>query len=1414
MAELAVGYVSLVADASKMPGQIKKALGSASGYGSDVGSSIGSKISSGIGKTLKAGVAGVGVAAGGALAGSITKGLGRLTGIETAQAKLKGLGNDAKDVDAIMDNALASVKGTSFGLGEAATTAAGAVAAGIKPGRELEGVLKSVANSASATGSGMDEMGGIFNKVASIGKAQNDVLSQVADRGLPIYQALADQLGVTTDEVFKMASAGEIGFAEFEEAMTKAAGTVAEELGGTTVGTLQNVGSAMGRFGESLLAPAFSAAPALFGSVITVFDELTDAVKPVSEELGNVLTPALEGFADIIETRVAPFAGEAVGKIGDIVLALTEKALDPGTWEKFGDVFTTIKDVVSELWPSIESLAGSFLTITQNVSISTWEILASTLDALAPLIESVLIPLVEKVADFTENNPGVVEKIVMAFLGFKGLKAIAGPVGTAASTLGTLGGAVKGVSGAFKGASLGKGLLNLMGMAKSANPILARLGGVVGTVFKAFWKIGPVLMNVGKLFGSVIRFINPWVGAITLVVGALTWFFTKTELGQQIWEAMTTAIAAGWEWLKETLVATWETIKTAVFDAWESSVNWLQETWAIVTGAISTAWTWLKDTLVAAWEAIKEFVINAWNSYWSQVQANFAIVTGALNTAWTWLKDMLVAVWNAIKEFVVTAFEQAWTNLKNNFQTVVDLLNIAWTWLKDMLVAVWNVIRDTVINAFQVALEGLRAFFQNIMDRISTMWSGFRDHLHTVWVWVKENVFDAIGRGLDQVKGWFQSAVDGIRDIWNGIKSAAAKPVKFVVETVYNNGIRKAWNAVAGFVGLDDLAPVALGDLGKYAKGGVLPGYTPGRDPYNFVDPATGTRVALSGGEAIMRPEWTRAIGAKSVHAMNNAAIKGGVNGVRRMLGGDSGGFVKAYAKGGIYENGDTKRKEEVSGRVVAAQDFVRREHGKPYQWGGVGNPSWDCSGLWSGIVQVINGGNGFGGRLFNTTSFMANPGAFGFSRGLHGPVTVGVSSDHMAGTLGGINAESASMPKGVQLGGSAWGSDNSYFPNQYTMDAILGEFISGGAGGGGGFNLGAMVKGLWDNVIDNIGSWGGPGLIGKLPGAMLKTLAESAWNFIKERVGAFFGSGGEAGNRESWREMAMAAMRRNGFNADDPRQVDAMLDQIMSESGGIPDRNQEIVDMNGTGASAGQGLLQIIPSTFEAYRDPELPNDRTDPWANMNAALRYYRARYGDDLTVMWGHGHGYARGGVLPGFTPGRDVHDFVSPTGGTLRLSGGEAIMRPEWTRAVGGAGAVNSMNRAAMRGGAGVLPGGDAFEVLKEAAQHLDNAAKELGFYETARQSAEDYAAEQASGLLSTFGLEGLVPIAQKIGADAWEAYQASPYDVGVNGQTIVVEYVGDENDREWKMLQKLDKEVALLKAKRKPKASAMTRGGVQ
>lgn len=63
---------------------------------------------------------------------------------------------------------------------------------------------------------------------------------------------------------------------------------------------------------------------------------------------------------------------------------------------------------------------------------------------------------------------------------------------------------------------------------------------------------------------------------------------------------------------------------------------------------------------------------------------------------------------------------------------------------------------------------------------------------------------------------------------------------------------------------------------------------------------------------------------------------------------------------------------------------------------------------------------------------------------------------------------------------------------------------------------------------------------------------------------------------------------------------------------------------------------------------------------------------------------------GGVTPGFTPGRDVHTFVSPTGGTLSLSGGEAVMRPEWVRWIGQE-QVHRWNRQAASGALSSSPG---------------------------------------------------------------------------------------------------------------------------
>lgn len=75
------------------------------------------------------------------------------------------------------------------------------------------------------------------------------------------------------------------------------------------------------------------------------------------------------------------------------------------------------------------------------------------------------------------------------------------------------------------------------------------------------------------------------------------------------------------------------------------------------------------------------------------------------------------------------------------------------------------------------------------------------------------------------------------------------------------------------------------------------------------------------------------------------------------------------------------------------------------------------------------------------------------------------------------------------------------------------------------------------------------------------------------------------------------------------------------------------------------------------------------------------------DEINIpaaLYPNGKKFATGGILPGYTPGVDVHRFVSPTGGVLDLSGGEPIMRPEFGKVVGHDW-VNAANAAARTGG---------------------------------------------------------------------------------------------------------------------------------
>ena len=348
MPELGTAWVTLAISTEKAERDIKRAFSSANttAAGRRAGQQFSSGASEGLsglpsgiqgkmaaagavgakalGGALTLGVAAVGTAVAGTLGAALSKGFDRLKSIDDAKFKLKALGNSAEDVQSIMDSALASVKGTAYGLGDAATIAASAVAAGVEPGEKLTAYLKLTADAAAVAGTSLNDMGMIINQVRTSGAAYTEDLNQLAGRGIPIYQWLGDEAGVAASEVKKLAAEGKISSEMLERAIQKNIGGAAKTMGESFSGSVANAQAALGRLGEALLKPVFGAAPGGISAITSALDGMTAWI---NNNQGMIITfwttigeAAIFTAQSILQAtgEITIAFGELVGGIGNV----------------------------------------------------------------------------------------------------------------------------------------------------------------------------------------------------------------------------------------------------------------------------------------------------------------------------------------------------------------------------------------------------------------------------------------------------------------------------------------------------------------------------------------------------------------------------------------------------------------------------------------------------------------------------------------------------------------------------------------------------------------------------------------------------------------------------------------------------------------------------------------------------------------------------------------------------------------------------------------------------------------------------------------------------------------------------------------------------------------------------------------
>lgn len=500
------------------------------------------------------------------------------------------------------------------------------------------------------------------------------------------------------------------------------------------------------------------------------------------------------------------------------------------------------------------------------------------------------------------------------------------------------------------------------------------------------------------------------------------------------------------------------------------------------------------------------------------IAAVIAIVV-LIATKTTWFQTAWKHTWALVR----TVANAVWGFLGGKFKWLILIIGPVG-WLLLLLRnwrAVWNGIRTATFAVWRFIHNNIFApivkFFTKLIPQaagyvgkhVTDAWRAMGRGVSGAYHSIVRNVFNPIRNFFTKtIPGWgttlrtklvhsWNVMVSGIRTAWEKLRNITKAPIRFFVNTVYNNGLRKAWNATAGKIpGVPNLPVAHLG----FASGGYIRG--PGTGTSDSVD------ARLSHGEYVINARSVRQIGVNNLNRLNSMGTTSGVARGRsdaqpgfflgglipnpidilKKAGGAAFGALKWGANivkslGGKALNfmfgpikkliGQAQSKFKGSGivgtavkqnalraipamikfaiskmmddgggaNVGLALKWARTQAGKKYQWGGNGNPSWDCSGFMSAIESVIRGEKPH--RRWSTHSFP--PGAPGWKRNLKSPFQIGITNagvGHTAGTLAGVNVECRGGA-GCIVGPGARGASNGMFTSRWGFTGAL--------GGGGG---------------------------------------------------------------------------------------------------------------------------------------------------------------------------------------------------------------------------------------------------------------------------------------------------------------------------------------------------------------------------
>ncbi|PTI10692.1 hypothetical protein BU096_00535 [Staphylococcus xylosus] len=763
--------------------------------------------------------AGIAAAAVGGIA--LAKGWARLVEIDNAKAKLSALGNSGKQVETIMTNANTAVKGTSFGMGEAATTAANAVAAGIKPGKELTQYLTNTGDAAAIAGVGMDEMGRILNKVQTSNKAYNGELQELSDRGLPVYQWLAKEAGIAESEVADFAASGQVTSKMLQDAIENNIGGAAKKMGEKSfTASLANMWAALGRVGAGFLDAGgkgggfFSKMKPIMNNLTTMFDGMQGTAERWGVALGASLNAVLsagvkvkqfyDGLPGPIQSVIKNtmlWGSLTLVAIGPMLLAFSKlTGILSAVFGPFGAFLTNMGKLKVAMGSGVK-----FLTAFTSVFPKLGAVLGLVLNPVGLTIAAIValgaafVIAYKKSETFRNIVNGAVSGVVAAFKWlWSGIMTVLTPVGNAIASFGRQLAKTFGQFWAENGPQFMQALANIKTgfsvMWQIIRPIIVGIGSIFKAVFGAIVATAqffmPVFQGIFRVGFALVKYIivSTWQaikgvinGALNVIMGIAKVFiglFTGDfrKMGEGLKQIFKGAFQFIWN-----LVQLWFVGK--IFGVFKLGLGLIKN---LVKGSLGSVRGTFSNILSSIWGIVKKifgwissFMRNIFGNIWKFTKAiwsniklaitnptalirkiipqTFRTMSNVIRAIFSGLRKSVSVIFQTMKTVLVNIAKAIWNLLRGNFSGMRKNLQNITAALKNGIVKLWRILKDTVVNVAKSLWQGVKNNFNSLKKSATDIIQNLKNSVIKKWRGLKDSVINLAVKTKDGVVNGFKA---------------------------------------------------------------------------------------------------------------------------------------------------------------------------------------------------------------------------------------------------------------------------------------------------------------------------------------------------------------------------------------------------------------------------------------------------------------------------------------------------------------------------------------------------------------------------------------------------------------------------------------------------------------------------------